>query len=228
MNNDENCNDPHCWLIREGIKHIHPRDRNLEEYFELLDSEIQNYVMEYYFNWRQKELSGSIKEDKGNVVGYVQGTIDSAEELRVSLKDIQHLSIIQVFKKFGFSGKDFQITDSLNSPIGYLKSKALHWNSFLLKDLVSNDLIKIEFGSDQMLVKSSSGKTIAKCVFEEMEKPKKKMIEKFSKSNPIHYSCFISVLEPSVGKKYIFEALLFYLGKKHLEFYLNGGDLPAG
>ena len=78
-----------------------------------------------------------------------------------------------------------------------------------------------------MLVKSLSGKTVAKCLFYEIKIPKKK-IEKILRSNPEHYSCFISIQEPSVEKKYVFGAILFYLGKKHMEFALNGGNLPAG
>ena len=170
----------------------------------IFDPTIQNYIIEYYHNWRQWEFHGSIKEDKGNVVGYITGTVDPLVKLRVSLKDLQNLSIIEVFKKFGLFHNDFQITDSTNSSIGYFKSKTLHWNSFLLKGPNMNDLIKIEFKKDQMLVKSLSGKTLAKYLFEEIEKPKIKRIERIVGSNPTHHSCLISILDLSVEKKYVF------------------------
>ena len=71
------------------------------------------------------------------------------------------------------------------------------------------------------------GKTLAKYLFEEIEKPRpRNRIERIVGSNPTHHSCLISILDLSVEKKYVFGAILFYLGKKYLEFALKGGDPP--
>jgi hypothetical protein len=195
--------------------------------FEIFDSTFQNYGIEYNFQHKTKEVWGYVKDKKENLLGYIQGSMPGYE-LKVSLKDSQNSFIIEVSKEFSLFNGDFQFTNSVNLPNGIIKSRPFIWNSFLLNDSDRNNLMKFEFKVDKILMKRPSGGQVAKCLFDKIKTPRQKLMERITNPNPEHYRGLISIQNPLFEKRYVFGAILYYIGKKHLEFYLKGGDLPAG